>query len=127
MCSPGFDRAELGLVREALWNAQYMGRIGNLVTTWQRELGDDDFTSGVFARALTHGDLTLEMLRGGQRDHIAAAIEQNGHEEFFLNRWGQHRQFLLQQKAKVRSANLGDLVAGLEKLVRLHLASRGHK
>jgi len=62
MCSPGFDRAELGKLREVLWNAQCMGRIGNLVTTWEREVGDRDFTSGVFARALQQGVVTVQQL-----------------------------------------------------------------
>ncbi|MBI3466220.1 MAG: hypothetical protein HY000_24665 [Planctomycetes bacterium] len=42
MCSPEFDRSELGKVREIVWNAQCMGRVGNLITTWQRELGEGD-------------------------------------------------------------------------------------
>ena len=51
MHSPGFDFDELGKLREVIWHAQSMGRIGNLVSTWQREIADRDFTSGVFARA----------------------------------------------------------------------------
>ena len=47
MCSPAFDRSELAMLREVVWRAQCHGRIGNLVTTWQREIGEDDFTSGV--------------------------------------------------------------------------------
>ena len=51
MCSPAFERSELGRLRDAVWHAQFMGRIGNLVTTWERELADGDYTSGVYARA----------------------------------------------------------------------------
>ena len=47
-----------------------MGRIGNLVTTWQREIGEDDFTSGVFARAISCGDLAVRELSSGNRTHI---------------------------------------------------------
>src|SRR5207247_1166446 len=36
MCSPDFDPSEVGWLREAIWHAQCMGRIGNLVTTWER-------------------------------------------------------------------------------------------
>ena len=50
MNSPRFDRAELGRLRGIMWHAQNMGRIGNLVSTWQREIRDRDFTSGVFAQ-----------------------------------------------------------------------------
>ena len=39
-----------------------MGRIGNLLSTWQREVRVRDFTSGVFARAVQQGDLELDDL-----------------------------------------------------------------
>ena len=74
MCSPRFDRMELGLLREAVWHAQYMGRIGNLVTTWQREVGERDFSSGVFACAVSHGDLTVADLLRGDRNCIEAGV-----------------------------------------------------
>src|SRR6185295_5019331 len=63
MNSPDVDRSELGKLREVVWHAQSMGRIGNLMSTWQREIADRDFTSGVFARAVLRGDLTVEDLR----------------------------------------------------------------
>ena len=72
MASPGFDRRDLGLLREAVWRAQCMGRIGNLVTTWQREIGESDFSSGVFSRALWCGDLTVDDLRSDNRAHLEA-------------------------------------------------------
>ena len=50
MCSPGVPLAEVGALREVMWHAQCMGRIGNLLSTWRRELAKGDFTSGVFAR-----------------------------------------------------------------------------
>jgi len=127
MCSPRFDRAELGLLREAVWHAQCMGRIGNLVTTWQRELAEGDYTSGVFASAISQGDLTLEDLLTGDRDRIEAAIQEGGHEGSFLRRWQTHRQHLESMQQKLRSVDLQPLVEGLERLIRLHLGSRGNK
>src|SRR4029078_686428 len=49
MCMPDFRFEELGRLRQMLWHADWMARIGNLVTTWQREMSDGDLTSGVFA------------------------------------------------------------------------------
>lgn len=127
MCSPDFDRAELGLLREAVWHAQWMGRIGNLVTTWQRELGEGDYSSGVFARAVAHGDLTVEDLLAGDPKRIEDAIHRGNHEACFLRRWQEHRHELLSMQGKLHSVSLGELVAGLDRLICLHLGSRGYK
>jgi hypothetical protein len=104
-----------------------MGRIGNLVTTWQRELNEGDFTSGVYARAVSQGDLSVERLRTGERSQIEAAILSGRHEEYFLRRWKRHRQFLLSRGAALRSFDIQEYVTGFERLICLHLGSRGRK
>jgi hypothetical protein len=104
-----------------------MGRIGNLITTWERELGDGDYTSGVYARALAEGDVTLEMLRSQDKDAIARAIRGGGHEEYYLARWENFRRRLIELAPRVRSVDLKKLLAGYERLIRLHLGSRGYK
>jgi hypothetical protein len=127
MCSPDFDVRELGRLREIVWNAQCMGRIGNLVTTWQRELNEGDFTSGVYARAVSQGDLSVERLQSGDRAQIEAAILRGGHEEYFLRRWQSHRDFLLSRGAVLESFDVREYVAGFDRLICLHLGSRGRK
>jgi hypothetical protein len=127
MCSPGFDRDEWGKVRDAAWHAQCMGRIGNLTTTWERELGEADYSSGVYASALNSGDVTVAQLRTGDREPIKRAIIEGGHEIKFLKEWQEHRRYLLSQVPRIRSFDLGKLVAGLERLICLHLGSRGYK
>ncbi|HET6883509.1 MAG TPA: hypothetical protein VFI31_25380 [Pirellulales bacterium] len=127
MCSPSFDRNEWGKVRDAAWNAQCMGRIGNLTTTWERELGDADYSSGVYASALATGDLTIEQLKAGNHEEIKRAILKGGHEVVFLKRWQEHRRYLLSRVPHIRSFDLGKLVVGLERLICLHLGSRGYK
>lgn len=127
MCSPDFDTDELGLLREAVWHAQYMGRIGNLVTTWQRELHEGDFSSGVFAGALSQGEITAAELLHGDPGRIEEVIIQSGQEDFFLRRWCDHRRALQQLASRVRTVDIRQLVAGLDRLICLHLGSRGRK
>ncbi|QUR66273.1 hypothetical protein [Mycobacterium spongiae] len=63
MCSSRFEMTDLGAVRAAAILAQYMGRIGNLTTTWRREIDEHDYTSGVFAYAVDKGFVDIEWLK----------------------------------------------------------------
>lgn len=127
MCSPHFRRDELGRLRDAVWHAQCMGRIGNLATTWERELGEGDFTSGVYAHAVAEGDLTIADLQNRDRAEIVRTIREGGHESYFFGRWLELRQRLIDLTPHVRSVNLQELLQGYERLIRLHLTSRGQK
>jgi transketolase C-terminal domain/subunit len=127
MCSPDFDREELGKLREVTWHAQSMGRIGNLVSTWQREIADRDFTSGVFARALSRGDLTAEDLRSASPEFIEAAVRRGEHEQFFLRKWEAHRQCIQSLAAGIHSIDVDQLLCALDQLIRMELSSRGLK
>jgi len=127
MCSPDFHRPELGRLRDAVWHAQFMGRIGNLITTWERELGDGDYTSGVYARALAAGDVTLEMLEAQDQAAIARGVRDGGHEDYYLARWANLRRRLIELAPLVKSVDLNKLLIGYERLIRLHLGSRGYK
>jgi len=125
MCSPDFRVEDLGHVREAVWHGQCMGRIGNLLSTWRREIKQRDFTSGVFARAVAEGDLTIEDLREGDPGDLEAAICRGRHEQYFFDRWHHHRGRLRASLAKVRSVQVQSLLEGHERFFKLHLASRG--
>jgi len=127
MCSPEFDFDELGKLREVIWHAQSMGRIGNLVSTWQREIADRDFTSGVFARALRCGDLTPEDLRTAPPEAIERAVRRGGHERYFLQKWEAHYRAIESLAGGLRSVDVGRMLAALESLVHMELCSRGLK
>ena len=127
MCSPDFDARELGRVREVLWRAQCMGRIGNLVSTWERELRDRDFTSGVFSYAIRIGAVTADRLAKGPIDETRDAIKNGKCEEHFIEQWREHRDLLLGFGESIRSVDVPLLAAGLETLFEIHMASRGLK
>ncbi|MBI3466221.1 MAG: hypothetical protein HY000_24670 [Planctomycetes bacterium] len=81
----------------------------------------------MYAHAVRQGDLTIAQLRAEDRQQIERAILDGGHEAFFLRRWQEHRKFLMAQRSRVRSFDVARLVAGLERLICLHLGSRGYK
>jgi len=127
MASPKFDTADVGLLREGIWNAQVMGRIGNAVTTWQREVKDRDFTSGVFAKAVSDGALDPKDLKSGDVKEIEARLIETGVEEQLLVEWGRRRDDLRRLSRRIGSVDMARLIDGLEELIALHLGSRGLK
>ncbi len=127
MASPAFEKREIGLLREAIWNAQVMGRIGNAVSTWQREIKDRDFTSGVFSLALSDGVLDPGDLLSEDLEAVEGRLVNSGIEERLLVHWGRRRDRLEALSARIRSVDLGRLINGLEELISLHLGSRGLK
>lgn len=105
MCVPHFDTAELGRLREAMWHAQAMGRIGNVLSTWRRELAEADFSSGMFA-----GDPSVP----------ASAKEQR-----LFEKWRWHRERCHAAARRVRSMNLDPVLVGHDRFLDMHLASAG--
>jgi hypothetical protein len=127
MCSPEFPWHELGKLREAIWHAQCMGRIGNLVTTWQRELPSRDYTSGVFARAVSTGDLDVGELATADPGTVEAAVVQGAHEEYFLRQRDTHLASLQGLRKRFRAFDLDDVIHGLKQLLVTEFGSRGLK
>jgi len=125
MCAPRFDAADLGKLREAIWHAQWMGRIGNLLSTWEREIAVGDFTSGVFAQAISRGDLTVDDLRRGDRGRIAEIIQRGGYQAEYCRRWRYHRECFHRRASEVRSVDMLPMLQGHDRFFRMHLGSKG--
>jgi hypothetical protein len=127
MCSERFDRRDLAPIRQALWRGQVMGRIGNMVSTWEREIKERDFTSGVFAAAIERGVVKACDLPIMPPAALTRAIEESGVIEGFLRHWERLRDEVYRIAERVRSVDLLPYAAGLEELIRNHLGSRGLK
>jgi transketolase C-terminal domain/subunit len=125
MCTEGFPRQEIGKVREAAWHGQCMGRIGNLLSTWRRELVQKDLTSGIFARAVARGDLTLEQIAGGDAEQIEELLRGGMHEYYFVRRWQHHRDCMETALGSVRGLSLLSLLEGHDRFFQMHLGSQG--
>lgn len=125
-CSPCFDLKELGLVREVSCYAQEMARIGNWISTWQREIGEDDFTSGVFAVALQRKIVNIEDLNSKNTD-LVKKIQDSGIEDEFLAEWEERYKKIDKLNSLVKTLDIGEFTRFLEKVIFAHLTSRGYK
>ena len=130
MYSPDFDPAEFGAVRELTWHLQRMARIGNWLSTWERELAEGDYTAGVVVYALRAGIVSREAVTASDpatRAAAAARIRDHGVEERFLAAWGRLYRSARAHGPEAETVDLADYVAGMETVMAHHLASRGHK
>lgn len=126
MYSPGFELSEFGTLRDCLWDLQEMARIGNWVTTWEREVEEGDYTAGVVVLALQEGIITPTELNRSP----AAAIEKIKGldiEQRFKDRWADRYRALKTREYDTKSVDLEALVNGMETVFEYHLASRGLK
>ncbi len=125
-------RDEFGTLREAVWTGQVMARIGNWVSTWERELREGDFSAGPIVYALEEGILSRADLARAARDADAAdavvtRLEDHGVDGEFLTRWERQYHTLRRYEREFDSFDLGPFVDGTEEVLRYHLASTGLK
>ncbi len=126
MYSPDFELSEFGLLRDCLWDLQEMARIGNWVTTWEREVKEGDYTAGVVVLALQEGIITPAELNQSETAAIEK-IKDLDIEQRFKNRWADRYRALRTREYDTKSVDLDALIEGMETVFEYHLASRGYK
>ncbi len=127
MYSPRFDLEEFGTLRDLLWDLQEMARIGNWLTTWEREVREGDYTAGVVVLALQEGIVSSEDIRCDDGEAVIDAIKRRNLEQRFRDRWSEHYRAVRDREFDTQSVNLDALVAGMETVFQYHVASRGYK
>lgn len=127
---------ELSTFRSAVHTAGRMARIGNWLSTWERELREGDASSGVVVAALERGILDPGELSdlgagpdGGDGEAARAVerIEAHGLDTELLAEWNDHHRRLVAASRRIEAVDLGPFVDGTEDVLRYHLASRGFK
>ncbi len=134
MYSPEFDSGEFGVLREVVGEAQKLARIGNWVTTWERELDERDFSAGVYSYAVDEGIVSpheLQRLRESDdrslREEVHERLHDSGIERRLLDEWGERYAALRNRDHGIESVDIDAFVAGMRTVLSYHLASRGYK
>lgn len=123
--SPGFDVRELGLARELFLHGQMMGRIGNTLATWERELASADYASGMFAHAVDLGVIDADGLCVGARDGLAESLRAPAVEGRLVDVWRVHRDKMARKIQRIHSVDFGPYLRACEELVATHMCGRG--
>lgn len=132
--APSFDSTELSLLRRVLDRSQRMARIGNWVSTWERELAEGDWSSGVVVHAIENDIVSPEQIAAIRQtptdEAVASVVEtvrESDVEDYFLDRWRTEYAAVEAFDSQIESVDIGAYLEGLETLLASQLASRGQK
>lgn len=128
MCCSNIDRDELGVLRSIALKAQSMCRIANWLATWERELQDLDYTSGVIACAVERKYITLNGLQCLSADDLHELIDkirESDIEASLMYQWEAFRQSAIKEMKRVSSVDLTSYCQGMEHFFQSQLASKG--
>lgn len=128
MNSPNFNIQEIRQFRELFWRAQKMARIGNWISTWEREIKEGDFTSGSLAYALDSGVLSIADLKSLDEKKIIQKIKNARIEKRLLQEWEDNYDIIEEKTKPIGSKeNSAKFLKGLRYFFILHLISKGYK
>ncbi|MFH1564595.1 MAG: hypothetical protein ABIC82_01970 [bacterium] len=127
MCIHDFSMSELSEIREMSWHAQKMARVGNWVSTWEREIKENDFTSGIFAYAINSKIITTKDFISMDYFKIIKKIKKAKIKNKLLQEWTHTYKEILQFKKELKKANVKKFLIGSEKLLLLEMVSEKYK
>lgn len=127
MASKSVKDVEIGATRELFWKIQRMGRIGNSLTTLEREIDEGDFSSEVFAYMLSEGVLSVNDLKPERKEFIINKIEKSNVKKSMLIEWNDIFESTKKYKEKISFFNVDEVLDGTKELLINHLCSKGFK
>lgn len=127
MASPDFNKEELPHLRTAFYHAQQMARIGNWLSTWKREIDQNDLGSGVFTYALTKKIVDRDDIKNLAKEEVISKIEKSDAYDFFLKSWKDNHEKLSLLKGKINSIDMDSYINGLGNVIKYHLSTEGLK
>lgn len=131
MYAPDFDLDDLSTLRSTLWKTQRLARIGNWLTTWERELHEGDYSSGVVVTAIKEGIIDVNELAEGlsssEISTITDRVKESEIEERLYNEWDRTYTRLLETAFETESIDLNEFIRGMETVFEYHINSKGSK
>jgi len=122
----GLDTESIGVARHTVSVLQEMARVGNWVSTWEREVLAGDYSSLVVARAVRRGFVSIKELRDYPQK-ATVKIKKNEVEKSVLEDWEAKYAELRLFAGKQKVINPDEVQEKARYLLFMHLSSRGYK
>lgn len=132
MFSPAFDMNDFREFRQIVYELQHMWRLGNWVTTWELEVHEQDYSTGIFVEAINHGivdETDIERVESGEMEpeRLIGRIKASGIVEQFTADWQRRRDALYEQNFEMDSLDSDAMVQMMEQFMQTHLAIEKHR
>ena len=124
-CMPGFNIEKLGVTRKIMWYIQAMARISNWLTTWKREVEENDFASGIFCYAIENGIIEVHDLQKREINLILKKIDKSETEKYLEKKWESFYKKIQKIIEKDKSIEGKRYLNLTKSLTILHLISKG--
>jgi len=124
MCIKTFDITESRGLREIIRNVQIMARISNCLGTWERELGDNDFSSLIFVHALQNDIITLEELQEKNEKAIKEKISYSNCEGYLFSEWEKYYKKAEILGRNIHSVDIPQYLKGFEEVLKMYIINQ---
>ncbi len=122
MYSTLFDLTDLPPLRHITLVGQYMSHITNWITSWERELFIDDFTSGVYAYAIDQQLISFEqLLDKSRKQEVVQRIKNSSYREYFFLLLDGCREELERCQKNIKSVDVAQYIKGIENLFLMQI------
>jgi hypothetical protein len=113
MCSPDFDKDEISKLRPILHWTQDITHIGNILSTYKREIMENDYSSPIISIALNEGTITKEVIENDPEQAIEK-IQQIT--PFFKNRAEEDFHKIQDHIDTVKTVDIADFLNRIQKV-----------
>jgi len=124
-CLLEFDFKNVGAVRKLGWYGQLMTRIANTISTWRREINENDFTNEMLANALENNLVNSQDLIKRKKKNIEGKVEKSNIEKQLLTQWEDYYVQVKKLFKKNKYINSKKITKVFEELMIVHLISKG--
>lgn len=132
MCLTKINKKEIKLAIKISEEAQAMGRIGNWLSTWKREMLEKDFSNGVLIYSINNKKIDIKDIKKYIKEknkksanQLIKRIEKSDVVDYFLNKWKKHRDRMEMISKKVKIFPTNKYIKGADLFLKLHLGNEG--
>lgn len=126
MCCYNEFEEEIGDLREIAWRSQRLAQMMNWISTWEREIKENDFSSGIFAFALNKKILSIDKLEKKYSKSIIDRIKKANLEKEIINECDEEYYNIKLVGKKIRKNVVNEFILSLKEFMILQLCSKGH-
>lgn len=107
------EESEIRQIRSTVDELTYIVRVGNWITTWEREIQENDLISGVVGKALQENIITYEEMKQLDSEALINKINNSGIETEMEQSWKANYDSINSKAPQLETFNLKSLVTGV--------------